>query len=84
MTMTGYKGHSKCKACNGDGYFTHDGGIDACPTCDDLFDYVKSDYCTECDGDGVSHDDGRQCLSCETLSRVEARADRLLDEMKGN
>ena len=47
-------------------------------------DFITSDYCTECDGDGISKDDGEQCLECERLHRAELKADRLIDEMKGN
>jgi hypothetical protein len=47
-------------------------------------DFVTSDYCTECDGDGVDKVDGGQCFSCEELHAQELRADRLMDEAKGN
>jgi hypothetical protein len=49
-----------------------------------MSDFIKSDYCPECDGDGVSVDDGEQCLSCEDLHRAEIRADIMMDEAKGN
>jgi hypothetical protein len=47
-------------------------------------DFITSDYCTECNGDGISLDDGEQCFSCEELHTQELRADRLMDEAKGN
>lgn len=54
-------------------------------------DFIKSDFCTECDGEGFIwlHDPytaskKEQCFECERLHRLEVRADRLHDEMKGN
>lgn len=52
-------------------------------------DFIKSDFCTECDGVGyVTHQfEGiifEQCESCEELHRQELRADRMMDEAKGN
>lgn len=42
-----------------------------------MSDFIKSDYCEECDGDGVSIDDGEQCFECERLHQLELRADRI-------
>jgi len=48
-----------------------------------MSDFIKSDYCRECDGDGTS-EENEQCESCEELHQQELRADRMHDEMKGN
>jgi hypothetical protein len=45
-------------------------------------DYITSTYCLECNGDGISLDDGEQCLSCEELHQQELRADRMMDAIK--
>lgn len=49
-------------------------------------DFVKSDYCRECNGDGRQQfgDEIIQCESCEELHKAEVRADRMHDEAKGN
>lgn len=52
-------------------------------------DWIKSDYCQECGGEGfvvVNHKENEidQCEECERLHALELRADRLQDEMKGN
>ena len=55
-------------------------------------DFIKSDYCTACDGRGfriekTSHglpNELEQCESCEELHQQEIKADRLEDEIKGN
>lgn len=44
-------------------------------------DFLKSDYCTDCNGDGKA-DDGTQCQSCEELHEQELRADRMMDSWK--
>lgn len=44
-----------------------------------MSDFIKSDYCQECDGDGMSPDDNEQCMECERLHKLEVRADRLQD-----
>lgn len=44
-----------------------------------MSDFIKSDYCQECDGDGMSPEDNEQCQECERLHRLELRADRLQD-----
>lgn len=44
-----------------------------------MSDFIKSDYCQECDGDGMSPDDNEQCPECERLHRLELRADQLQD-----
>jgi hypothetical protein len=58
-----------------------------------MSDYIKSDYCTECDGEGFVYlihenpsadNDKEQCAECEELHQQELYADRLHDEMKGN
>lgn len=48
-------------------------------------DFIKSDYCLECNGDGrqVFNDEVIQCESCEELHKAEVRADRMHDEAKG-
>lgn len=61
-------------------------------------DFIKSDYCTECEGEGFivysyvtplfdgaqMETDHEQCPECEFLHQQEVRADRMHDEMKGN
>lgn len=58
-------------------------------------DWVKSDYCNECGGDGflnhLTHDTGEykeyekeQCEECERLVDLERRADIAQDIAKGN
>jgi hypothetical protein len=58
-------------------------------------DFITSDYCTECEGRGwheIEAEETRilttfkkeQCFSCEELHAQELRADRLMDEAKGN
>lgn len=56
-----------------------------------MTDFIKSDYCTECDGEGfvwLRHEQGDndkdQCFECERLHTLEVRADRLHDEAKGH
>lgn len=44
--------------------------------------YSKSDYCRECNGDGISPDDGEQCFECERLISLEATADRMFEESR--
>lgn len=55
--------------------------------------WIKSDYCTECDGEGFvrmkTFDTGEyaefenfQCEECERLHRLEVRADIRMDEIK--
>jgi hypothetical protein len=57
------------------------------------FDWIVSDHCTECDGEGfvrfVSHDTGEyreyevdQCEECERLCELERRADIDHDRFK--
>lgn len=41
--------------------------------------FLKSDFCTECNGDGISIDNGEQCLSCEEWHYREVQADIMLD-----
>ena len=60
-----------------------------------MSDYLKSDNCEDCGGEGfryyithqteeyVEHETD-QCAECEELHKQEVRADRLHDEMKGN
>lgn len=53
------------------------------------FDFVSSEYCTECGGEGylvVNAREGEidQCESCEELHRQELIADRMQDQAKGN
>lgn len=38
-------------------------------------DYQSSDHCRECNGDGKDPDDGLQCMECERLLVLEAKAD---------
>jgi hypothetical protein len=58
-------------------------------------DFLKSDYCTECDGLGYYEEYSQQtaylvtsmkyqCPSCEELHQKEARADILEDELKND
>jgi hypothetical protein len=55
-------------------------------------DFIQSDYCCECDGKGyvmlvlksLSSVIREQCEECERLHAIEARADRLHGEMKGD
>lgn len=58
-----------------------------------MSDWIKSDYCNECGGDGyyqrLTHDTGEyqehekeQCEECERLHLLEIRADRRMDEIK--
>jgi methionyl-tRNA synthetase len=62
-----------------------------------MHDYLSSAYCTECGGigyriektwtcpsTGAKHEDLEQCEACEDLHRMEVRADRMMDELKGN
>ena len=42
--------------------------------------FIVSDYCGDCNGDGISVDDGGQCETCEELHQQELRADRMQDE----
>lgn len=49
-----------------------------------MSNFIKSDYCQECDGDGMSPDDNGQCLECERLHDLEVRADIRHDIDKGN
>lgn len=55
--------------------------------------WLKSDYCTECDGEGFirfkSHEteeyveyDSEQCEECERLHLLEVRADMRMDAIK--
>ena len=52
----------------------------------DESDFLRSDYCDECGGNGYLIEEGKeeQCLNCEEIHNQEVRADRLHDEMKGN
>lgn len=50
-----------------------------------MSDFIKSDYCRECGGEGfirtTQHvDEGEQCEECERLHALELRADRLQDK----
>jgi RecJ-like exonuclease len=57
-------------------------------------DWIKSDHCQECDGEGhYTHwtqvfddyeSDKEQCPECERLHALELRADRMMDEAKGD
>lgn len=56
-------------------------------------DFIKSDFCNECGGDGyywrhhenpLADSEKEQCEECERLHQLEIRADRLQDEAKGN
>ena len=58
-----------------------------------MSDWIKSDYCHECGGEGfiwlhhenpLADNDKEQCEECERLHQLELRADRLEDEAKGN
>lgn len=63
-----------------------------------MSDFIKSEYCTECGGEGFItysyitplfddtqlETDHEQCPECEHLHRQEVLADRLEDEMRGN
>lgn len=46
--------------------------------------YIMSDFCHECDGDGIDKFDGEQCQECERLHKEEVRADMMHDLLKGN
>lgn len=54
-----------------------------------MSDFIKSDYCTECGGEGfiwlyhenpLADSEKEQCESCEELHQAEVRADRMQDE----
>jgi hypothetical protein len=58
-------------------------------------DYIKSEFCTECDGEGfikfISHQteehveyETDQCAECEELHKQEVYVDRMCDIAKGN
>lgn len=51
-----------------------------------MSDWLKSDYCTECDGNGyvIEEENEEQCAECEHLHRMEVRADIQHDIDKGN
>lgn len=59
-----------------------------------MSDWVKSDYCTECGGEGFyTHStplfddvqiEEEQCPECERLHELEVRADIAQDVAKGN
>lgn len=56
-----------------------------------MSDWIKSDYCTTCDGEGYvwvhdhfSDSEKEQCAKCEHLHRMEVRADIQHDIEKGN
>lgn len=59
---------------------------DAYRNASDDEDFVRSDYCTECEGVGFvfEEDKKEQCAECEHLHEQELRADRMMDEAKGN
>lgn len=66
------------------------------PKPEEDFDFIKSDHCTECEGKGFETvrgyasnkidyiDYNEQCEECERLHKLELRADRMIDEAKGN
>lgn len=60
-------------------------------------EFIKSERCTECDGSGQVFDSWErghdfvtpkekwvQCEECERLAKIEAYADIMLNEAKGN
>lgn len=58
-----------------------------------MSDFIKSDYCQECGGDGYtwSHHENpagdsekKQCELCKELHQSELRFEILIDSMKGN
>jgi hypothetical protein len=60
-----------------------------------MSDYIKSEFCLECGGEGfvkfISHQteeyaeyETGQCAECEELHKQEIRADRMHDLAKGN
>lgn len=51
-----------------------------------MSDFLKSDYCQECSGEGYVeyNDEPEQCEECERLHRLELRADKMQDIMKGH
>jgi hypothetical protein len=89
----------KCPECNGKGFTIerHDApyGYEQfdCEACAPKErDFVTSDFCGDCGGIGYfnlpSHPESKnepeQCPECERLHDLEVRADRRMDEMKGN
>lgn len=52
-------------------------------------DFIKSDHCRDCGGEGFFYlpnglQEKEQCYTCEELHAAEVRADRMMDEAKGN
>jgi hypothetical protein len=72
--------------------FAAEASIPVRPTTDfDESDFIKSDYCRECDGGGfvwlhhenpLADSEKEQCQSCEDLHRAEVRADNMMDAWK--
>lgn len=56
-----------------------------------MSDFIKSDFCTECEGEGfvwLRHEQGdndkEQCAECEELARLEYKADLAHEIAKGH
>lgn len=58
-----------------------------------MSDFIKSDFCTECDGEGfvwlrhenpAADSEKEQCAECEELARLEWKADLAHEIAKGH